>query len=718
VSDVNTELQQRYGVALLSRVTRFVNGHPDLASIDQAALTALADGAKAGREIPDAPGNVVATQVPVTFGGHRFEDEQGPDGEVKRFTIASMRWYGGDTVMRYRFDIDTWSFEPYEMVLAMDDDAVDLSRLNSGAPFLNGHNNDTAADVLGVIVEDSASLRDSDETESGREGIGEVRFSRREDIQPVVTDVLDGVLRQVSQGFDIQESHWEEREGKLRLLRVTKWAPYEVSLVPLGAAKSAQFFSAALGHSFQSTEGTQMPDKTPTNPVLSPEEKAFKEGARLEAARQAGIRQAANALRIEESVFAPMLADTELTIDAARAKLIGLAADRDDKHATPPAGAVSMGNEESVTMGAAITRGLLHRYDSKRFKLEGNSDPAAQFSRLSLHEIARQCLNSAGVDTRFMGRGEIARRAMQMRSHGGNFFAGQHSTSDFPLLLADAANKALQAAYKEGPQKWKPFTRIVNLPDLKERKVHQTGAFGTLDEVEEGGEYTYATFGEAREVWALTKFGKKFGITEETIINDDLDAFTRLPGMFGVAARNRESAMVWGVLIDNAAMSDGKTLFHADHGNLATAQVGAPDVDALSEALELMRLQTGLEGSDDDGIDVEPRFIMVRPQDEAALSQLLAQITPAQTSNVVPDWMRSLTPIVERRLGLQGRTAWYMAADPSQIDTIEAGWLQSEEGVQVSMREDWDHDGIEIKAKLRFGAKAVEHRGLFKNAGA
>lgn len=730
----DSQLDARYGRALLSLVSRHRDGAPDLSSVPTEALEALTLGALQGRDIPEPPGETDPTVYRATFGKCRFETEKGPDGEEKRFAVASMRWYGGDVVQRYRINWEKWEYERYELVLEMGDDNVDLSRLDSGAPFLNAHNSEGVADVLGVVVPGSVKLQDGTAPGVVREGVADVRFSRRADVEPIVGDVFDGILKQVSQGFDIYADEWEDRKDNVPLRRVTKWTPNEVSLVPMGAAASAQLFAAVLDRTDRATPNTagalsahqkQQEEAMGQNAGTAPtagqktEAELIAEGIKLENERQAGIRLAARTLKLSEDDerVKTLLSNTKVKLDDARGQLIAFAAERDDANPTPPAGSVSFGTEEGQKLGAAITRGVLYRYDPSKFKLEGNGDPAAQFAHLSLHEIARDCLTRAGMDARYMSRGEVARRAMRLQSMNRDMFSfGGHTTSDFPLLLADAAGKILQRAYKEAPQKWRPLVRIVNLPDLKDRKVLQMGEIPALSEIEEGGEYEHVTFGENREVWALSKFGKRISITEEMIINDDLDAFARIAAMFGTAGRNTESDIVWGILIDNAAMADGTALFHADHGNLAVDHKEAPSLDALDEMYTAMSLQTGLDG--EHGIDVEPRYIAFRPQDKLAVDQLLTQTTPAQSSNVVPEWVQSLVPICERRLGLSSRTSWYVSADPSQIDTIEAGWLQGQEGMQLSARDDFDHDGIEIKAKLRFGAKAVEHRGVFKNAGA
>ena len=65
-----------------------------------------------------------------------------------------------------------------------------------------------------------------------------------------------------------------------------------------------------------------------------------------------------------------------------------------------------------------------------------------------------------------------------------------------------------------------------------------------------------------------------------------------------------------------------------------------------------------------------------------------------------------------------GRFKLYLAASPNQIDTIEYAYLEGQQGTYIETRNGFDVDGVEIKCRLDFGAKAIDWRGLYKNPGA
>jgi HK97 family phage major capsid protein/HK97 family phage prohead protease len=109
-------------------------------------------------------------------------------------------------------------------ILSHETNAADLSRLNDGAPLLFNHNPDR---VIGVVERARIDSK-------GRRGYARVRFSRNPFAQEVLSDVKDGVLRNVSFGYSIDKM--EERGSGDYV--ATAWAPYEVSIVSVPADKT------------------------------------------------------------------------------------------------------------------------------------------------------------------------------------------------------------------------------------------------------------------------------------------------------------------------------------------------------------------------------------------------------------------------------------------------------------------------------------------------
>ena len=161
------------------------------------------------------------------------------------------------------------------------------------------------------------------------------------------------------------------------------------------------------------------------------------------------------------------------------------------------------------------------------------------------------------------------------------------------------------------------------------------------------------------------------------IINDDLDAFTRVPSLFGTSAATLESDVVWGIVTSNPAMGDNKALFHANHKNTGSGL----DVANLGAALAAMAKQVGLDGKTI--LNIRPAFLVVPSTLELTAEQIIAQnLVPAKSGDVVPQSIRSLAVIAEPRLDpASGAVPWYLFASPAQIDTIEYAYLEGQEPI-------------------------------------
>lgn len=445
--------------------------------------------------------------------------------------------------------------------------------------------------------------------------------------------------------------------------------------------------------------------------MLTPEQKAAL-AARRDAIRAAFAPFAARN-DLDQAALAKLQRecedDTDITAEQAGARL--LAHISAASTATPSAAggsaaapAGSLTQDETKTWRDGAQAALLHRTNPAAHKLDG---PAAQFRGMNLDDLARASVERAGQSTQGMSKQEIAVKALQ-------------STSDFPAILGSVVTRSLRAGYEAVPRSFLPFSRQTTLPDFKEISRVQLGGAPSLKKVVEGGEYTEGSIGEGAEKYRVHKYGRIVSLTWETIVNDDLDALSRIPFAFGASAADLESDLVYAILTNNPAMADGVALFHATHGNLGTAAALADALDPakdnpLAAMRKAMRLQKGLDGR---YISVSPQFLIVPPSlEEVALKATNAAIIAAKGIDLNVSGV-SLTPIIEPRLEDASATAWFGAAAPGVIDTIEHAYLEGHEGVYTETKAGWEVDGMQVKCRHIFGAKAIDHRGLYKNAGA
>ena len=651
-------------------------------------------------------------------------------------------WSAGARVRRASF-----FGEPYDEELSLDPAHVRLDRLNAGAPFLKVHEVDTLDAVIGSVVPGSARI------ENGR-GIAQVRISERADVEPIWRDIQAGHIRAVSIGYQVHRFDISKPDGGRELWRAVDWTPFEVSAVPVGADPATGFRAkgehhdcvlhrrdaptqegaspmtdttpasdASIPATTQPTEPNDTEDTTMTEPKAAapdpkvaasetrnqpkpqaapaPDTEAITTRAReAERDRVSTIYDLAGRLNLERS-FAEDLVKRGVSVDESRRLILDQVAAKSDETRTFPHVSVPLGGrDERITRRDAVANALLHRYSPTLFPLE---DAARQYRGMTLLELARESLGNAGVNTRGLSRDEVATRAL-------------HSTSDFPEILSAVTNKTLRQAYDAYPRTFALFCRQVLATDFKAMHRVQLGEAPQLLEVGESGEFKRGTLGESKESYKVKTYGRVVAITRQTLINDDLDAFTRIPAMYGNSIAQLESDVVWGIITANPAMADGNALFHTTHKNLAGTGA-ALDVASVGAARAAMALQTGLDKKT--VLNIRPAFLIVPAALELKAEQLVAQnLVPADSAKVVPQSIRTLSPISEPRLDAASATAWYLAASPNQIDTIEYAYLEGQQGAYIETRNGFDVDGVEIKCRLDFGAKAIDWRGLYKNPGA
>jgi ATP-dependent Clp endopeptidase proteolytic subunit ClpP len=387
-----------------------------------------------------------------------------------------------------------------------------------------------------------------------------------------------------------------------------------------------------------------------------------------------------------------LLDDTNATPDVASKKLLAAIAEG----ATPTAGLRWSENDRVPDFMAAASDALLQRAG---LKVDKPHPAARDVSRMSLQDMAESCISMRGGTIRDRTPGAV--------------FKATHTTSDFPLLLANTANKAMMIGYENEPASHMAWVREVDAVDFKTMSRIARSEAPALLEVPEGAEYTQGSFSERREQYSLTTYGRYFECTRQMMVNDDLSAFTTLPAAFGQSARRKEADIVYAILTTNAAMSDSVELFHASHSNLSGVSASIT-VNGLSAARAAMRKQTGPAGVG--VLNLIPRFLIVPAALEAVAESLIASLTdPASTNANVknPDFIRSLQLVVDPRLDAHSTTAWYLAASPSQVDTIEVARLDGR-GVVIDDDVDFMTGGFRLKATLDFAAKAIDWRGLYR----
>jgi HK97 family phage prohead protease len=621
---------------------------------------------------------------------------------------------------------DWWSGRDYDEILGHSKENVNLTRLNDIGVALFNHDPSDARNVVGKVLE--AWL-----DEKGRKCRARVEFDSDEAADLVFRKVKSGTIKGVSVGFKV--NRWEQVdedvktsdgiEGPAMIAR--DWTAFEISFAPVPADATV-----GPGRSINLNGGNGMDEKElellgqrtkksgkeddpkdeeaeekekksakKTESDDDEDEKDEKDGERAVSAerrRAAEITEVCGAFGVDPSEYIRSGA----SVNRVNADILSEMRERRKPIATSgSAGAISVNRDEKEKFRSAVTDGLALR---SGVKLEKPAPGAEGFRRISMLDLCRVILERGGER---VGWGddkmEIAGRAF--------------STSDFPLLLSNLADKVLLAGYQEAPATWRSWCAVGSLSDFKESYRLRMSEAPMLEPVLEGGEYKMADFTESEDSYKIGTWGKKFALTRQAIINDDLGAFTRIPSMFGIAAGRTINQAVYSLLLKNPLMKeDGKALFHTDHNN-----IGAPcalSVAALTEARTKMRRQKGMRQDPGVYLNLSPSMLLIPPELETSARQLLFSTADIGQANpaVINPFHGSLAIVVES--ALTNAAAWYLAVSPGSIDTVEVAFLDGVQNPVIEQQQGWNVDGIEYKVRLDFGVKVWDYRGIFKNAGA
>lgn len=341
------------------------------------------------------------------------------------------------------------------------------------------------------------------------------------------------------------------------------------------------------------------------------------------------------------------------------------------------------------------------------------NEVSREFRAMSLVEMAREFFTLHGVDTRGKSRLEVATMAITTRA------SGMAVTGDFTSLLGNVANKRLRDAYDENPGTYRLWARQApDAPDFKDITVAQLSGAPDLMQTGEHGEFKHGTIKDGGETYRVLTYGRIVSLTRQAMVNDDLRGFDRMLQSFGASARRLENRLVYAQLTGNAALADGVALFHANHSNLGTGAGSALQLSSLASGRAAMRLQKGLAGEE---LNLAPAYLIVPAALETTAYQLTSSsyvpAKPADINEFRAGGATSLAPVIEPLLDVVSSTAWFLAAKSGQVDTVEYCYLDGATGPVIDIDYGFDSDGIAMRCRLDFAAKAIDHRGLYRSAG-
>lgn len=612
----------------------------------------------------------------------------------------------GATVRRMR--MDGWDMVPYNEELTVSASAVNMERLNDGAAVLDSHRAyGGIAASLGIVqrawVEGGKLLAS---VRLHAEGVSEQ------------ADALAGMIRggtapKVSVGYTLDKVRVVEGQSKKDIERwiVERWTPYEVSFVTVPADAGAGVRSKdqtypcevnrasppnheekTMADTIEKTSPGEQPVETRAAAPSVDATAVRAEAVKAERIRVVAIRTIATAHKLPDELVAKAI-DNGTEIDAFRASVLDHLAAEQEKTPTVNATTRASGDDPAVKR-AAMTEALVARI----LRRNPEGDHARSYMDFGFADMAAEMIG----DTRRMTasrRDDVLHRAF-------------HTTSDFPGLLENVANKSMLARYGAANQTFKTIALQKNFSDFKVHSVVRPGDFPTLLQVAETGAIKAGTISESKETVQLYTYARQVRFSRNMLINDDLNAMGDVLSAIGQRVADFESATFWAAFAANPNLvTDSTAVWASGHGNLAGAG-GAISDTTIGAGWAAMMKQTSLDGIK---LNVSPKYLIVSPDKlTEALKATVAITNPTSTANANVQGAL-LTPVADANLS---GNAWYLQAEPGAAATHVYGYLDGAAGPQTRIDEPFGVLGTAMQVILDFGVGAIDYRGTYKNPGA
>lgn len=353
---------------------------------------------------------------------------------------------------------------------------------------------------------------------------------------------------------------------------------------------------------------------------------------------------------------------------------------------------------------------------------------------------------------------DLMREAYEGSARAQYVFKEALTTSDFPNLYGDVIQRQLLGTYAEIQPTYQNYVRVVeNIPDFRTvKRIALNGSEAVLSAVPELSEYPIASLADAVYSYAVSKFGRRLDFSWESIVNDDLGAFSNPPigDRLARAARRSEEKFATQLFVD--ANGPHASLYTVGNKNIINTTNGA---SATNPALTIAAFQDAMtvlsKMVDADG---EPIFVdtvqLVVPPALAVVAQNIINATQlilgglGQTGGggvaaqqvQVANWMRNNVQINVNyyiptvAASANGNTSWFLFATPTTgRPALEMGFLRGYRAPQMFRKDsdavalgggaagpetgDFDTDSLGYKIRHVFGGTRLDPKATVASNG-
>lgn len=620
-----------------------------------------------------------------------------PETVDKEARTVRISWGTGAPVARYDWMRD----EVFMEELSMDPSHIRMDRMNSGrSPFTRDHARGID-NVIGVITE--AGI------ENG-EGWAVVRFSDREDVEPIWRDVVSGILRNTSATYRTYAVERIRSENGPDTMLAVDWEPIAVGLVDVGADASAQ----VRGDEVAANAVRVFDNQTPTAATaaaneeedrMDPEKKQPQEGGEINGVSDADAKrmasEAAAAAKREMQEVMSFCRSHGMEVDPAEAAgmTIETAKERalewhlkraNEEHKEPEAPATSA---RLLVDQVDKVRAEADLFVAERAGMKGERKCA--FRSSSYIDGAREFFVGLGMrdawrwsrrDIAFAILGQVNNLSPDAQRDAANI-----TTGSFPSFInLNAITKIVADGFENGGRgvNYQRWTEANTVPDFKQFSV---GSLGTGNLVETAENVAFPELSKSEGVYndTIKMWGGTLSLTLQALINDDTGEFNRSLRQAGLIAQKTVNRRAYQKLLMGTSTDTATSTWT---NNTAVGSIQYTTADTAYGARKLLDDVIGSYlnkvGQDGNPLGNPPAILLCAPSLAGQARGITGAVAPGQVTTQGPT-SGSIevidSPWLTTGSGLTGAasTTYYLLADPMEVTGMLVSTLSGMGSPQV-----------------------------------
>jgi hypothetical protein len=283
-------------------------------------------------------------------------------------------------------------------------------------------------------------------------------------------------------------------------------------------------------------------------------------------------------------------------------------------------------------------------------------------------------------------------------------------------------------------ESWQVWTQSGTLTNYQTHTRANVALLDKLTKMLEGQQWEYGDMADVKQRITGYFYGLKYGLSLQSLVNDDLGELARQMQAWGEAANATVGDVVHAAILTSGSGGYGQTmdedsvlLFHANHSNyVASGSGAAPSETTLNTARAAMIAKNDPNGRK---VAAVPRYLIHGPSLYATVmkvlnSQEMQSVTvdgstgaTVLSGSINTARSMNLIPVEEYRIiaSAPAATAWLLAAGRRTVEVAGVGGPVTPRVEQSVVS---NIPGIEYQMWCPFGVAALDYRGLYLNYGA